>query len=242
LALPTTTTGVVDIPQMVFTNPIMTIHVNRNIDRPLMSSMAIGKYKSAYVTHLKGGYQEPIIVTIPIFDHKYDHYVRPNMVALKYLDFKKDVNLDVHVRVFNSIIKANAKTSEEYIINVFNYMLKDMTSDWCHNYMLKFHDYIFLELTHAFCKCHRKTHNDEKIYMELKNMKQEETESVEVYYEWIQKLAHGLQVPTTKKNLTIMFRTCLQSYLRIVTTRMKWSTLQQRKEVAMLCEEGMITT
>ncbi len=35
------------------------------------------------------------------------------------------------------------------------------------------------------------------MYMELKNMKQEKTKRVEVYYEWIQNLAHGLQVPTT---------------------------------------------
>jgi len=27
-------------PQMVFTNPIMTTHVNRTINQPLMSSMA----------------------------------------------------------------------------------------------------------------------------------------------------------------------------------------------------------
>jgi hypothetical protein len=33
--------------------------------------------------------------------------------------------------------------------------------------------------------------------MELNNMKHEEIKKVEVYYEWIQKLAHGLQVPTT---------------------------------------------
>ncbi len=32
--------------------------------------------------------------------------------------------------------------------------------------------------------------------MELKNMKQEKTKRVEVYYEQIQKLAHGLQIPT----------------------------------------------
>jgi hypothetical protein len=36
-----------------------------------------------------------------------------------------------------------------------------------------------------------------------------------------------------------MFRMDLKSYLKIVTTRMKWSTLQQHKEVAMLCEDGM---
>jgi hypothetical protein len=41
--------------------------------------------------------------------------------------------------------------------------------------------------------------------MELKNMKQKEIK-VEVYYEWIQKLAHGLQVPTIDIFLTIAFR------------------------------------
>jgi hypothetical protein len=49
-----------------------------------------------------------------------------------------------------------------------------------------------LKLTQTFYKRHRKTQNDEQIYMELKNMKQEEIERVEVYYEEIQKLAHGL--------------------------------------------------
>jgi hypothetical protein len=41
--------------------------------------------------------------------------------------------------------------------------------------------------------------------MELKNMKQEEIERVEVYYEWIQKLAHGLQIPTIDSFITIVF-------------------------------------
>jgi hypothetical protein len=36
-----------------------------------------------------------------------------------------------------------------------------------------------------------------------------------------------------------MFRVDLQSYLKIATARMKWSTLQEHKEMAMLCEEGM---
>jgi len=66
-------------------------------------------------------------------------------------------------------------------------------------------------------------------------------ERVEVYYEWIQKLTHGLQVPTTYNFLTIMFKASLQSYLRIATIGMKWSTLQH-KEAEMLCEEGMTIT
>jgi hypothetical protein len=44
-------------------------------------------------------------------------------------------------------------------------------------------------------------------------MEQEEIERMEVYYEWIQKLVHGLQVLTTDSFLTIMFKTSLQSYL-----------------------------
>ncbi len=56
-------------------------------------------------------------------------------------------------------------------------------------------------------------------------MKHEETERVEVYYEQIQKFAHGLQVPTIDDFLTIVFIMGLQSYFRITITRMKWSTL-----------------
>jgi hypothetical protein len=37
-------------------------------------------------------------------------------------------------------------------------------------------------------------------------MKQEETKRVEVYYERIQKLAHGLQIPTIDNFLTTLFR------------------------------------
>jgi hypothetical protein len=94
-----------------------------------MSSMATRRYKSADVVHLRGGYQEPIIVIAPIFNHRNGHYVKPNMVALKYPDFKKDVNLDAHVKLFNSTIKVNAKTFEMYIINAFSYTLRDTTLD-----------------------------------------------------------------------------------------------------------------
>jgi len=68
LALPTIINGVVGTLQMVFTNLIMTIHVNKTTDRPLMSSMAIGRYKSANVTNQRGGYQEPSIIIVPILD------------------------------------------------------------------------------------------------------------------------------------------------------------------------------
>ncbi len=91
--------------------------------------MATRGYKSENATNLRGKYQEQFVVITQILDHKHGHFVEPNMVVYKYLDFKKDVNPSVHVRVFNSIVKANAKSFEEYMINVFNYTLRDTTSN-----------------------------------------------------------------------------------------------------------------
>ncbi len=132
--LPTTTIGVVGTPQMVFFNLIMTIHMNKIAKRPSMNLMATKRYINVNAMNPKGGYQEPFIVIAQIPNHKDCHYGRPNMVALKYLDLKKNANPNVHVKVFNSTIKANVKTSKEYIINAFSYMLKDTALDWCHSY------------------------------------------------------------------------------------------------------------
>jgi hypothetical protein len=52
-------------------------------------------------------------------------------------------------------------------------------------------------------------------------MKQEETNRVEVYYEQIQKLVHGLQLPTTYSFLIIVYIVGLQSYFKIVIVLMK---------------------
>ncbi len=62
-------------------------------------------------------------------DHRDGHYVRPDNVALKYPNFKKDVDPNAHVKVFNFTIKVNAEISEEYIINVFSYTLTDTASN-----------------------------------------------------------------------------------------------------------------
>ncbi len=68
------TTRVVGIRQMSFTNLITIIHVNMTIDQPLISSMAVGRYRSTNVVHPRGGYQKPIAIIAPIFHHKDGHY------------------------------------------------------------------------------------------------------------------------------------------------------------------------
>jgi hypothetical protein len=68
---------------------------------------------------------------------------KPYQSTLKYPNYKKDANLDAHVKVFQAAIKANGETSEKYIINVFSYTLKKTTSNWCHNHMSKFLECFF---------------------------------------------------------------------------------------------------
>ncbi len=67
-------------------------------------------------------------------------------MAFKYPNFKK-YDPNVHVKMFNFAVKANIKTFEEYITNAFSYTLRDMTLDWCHNYMLQFPNCTFSKLT-----------------------------------------------------------------------------------------------
>jgi hypothetical protein len=84
--------------------------------------MAVGGYKNANVVNPEGGYQEPFVVITLILAHINSYYVKSNRLAFKYLDFKKDVNPNAHVKMFNFVIKVNAKT-------MFNYTLKDTTLD-----------------------------------------------------------------------------------------------------------------
>jgi len=129
LKLITTTTRVVGTPHMLFSNPMMITHVNIIVNQPLLSSLTDVGYKNTNIKNSKRGYRKPFVIIIGMPNHINGHSVRPNKVPLKYLDFKKNVDVDVHVKVFNFTMKANVKTFEKYIINMFNYTLKDTTSN-----------------------------------------------------------------------------------------------------------------
>jgi hypothetical protein len=141
LMLPIPITRVVGIPEMVFTNQIMTFHGNNIVNPILMNLMAVRGCRSVDDVHSKGGFREPIVVMAPISYQKDSHYVKLNSSIIKYLNFFLNVDPNVHVKVFNFIVKINVETFEKYIINAFSYTLKDMTLDWCHNYMSKFLNY-----------------------------------------------------------------------------------------------------
>ncbi len=54
-----------------------------------MNSMAIKRYRSVDAMNPRKGYQKLFVIIAPILDHRDGYYGRPNMVALKYLDFRK---------------------------------------------------------------------------------------------------------------------------------------------------------
>jgi hypothetical protein len=66
-------------------------------------------------------------------------------------------------------------------------------------------DYTFTKLQLVFCKRYIKVQNDEQVYLQLKNMKQQNSERMEDYYERLLKLANGLKHKITDNFLTIIF-------------------------------------
>jgi hypothetical protein len=119
-----------------------------------MNSKVVGRYKSTNVEDAKRGYWEPSIINLKNSNRINGHFVRPNKVVFKYLDFKKNVDPNVHVKVFNFVVNTNVESFEKYIINAYNNIFRDTTSNWCHNYMSIFPNCMFSKVTHAFCKRH----------------------------------------------------------------------------------------
>jgi hypothetical protein len=64
----------------------------------------------------------------------------------QYPTYVKDINLDAHIRFFKKVIKANAKTMEEYIINLFGFTLRDNILEWGENFVQNHLNYIINEL------------------------------------------------------------------------------------------------
>jgi hypothetical protein len=52
---------------------------------------------------------------------------KPYRSTLKYQNYKKDLDPNVHVRMFQAIVKTNGETLQKFIIYAFSYTLKEMT-------------------------------------------------------------------------------------------------------------------
>jgi hypothetical protein len=71
---------------------------------------------------------------------------KPYRRPFNFHEYVKDFGPNVHVKVFKAAIKANNGKDDAKIINVFNFTLKDIMSNWCNNYMGDYLDYTFVEL------------------------------------------------------------------------------------------------
>jgi hypothetical protein len=80
----------------------------------------------------------------------------PYRWSLNYLEYVKDSNPNVHVRVFKATIRINSETNDAKIIILFNFTLKDIMSNWCNNFMGDYPNCIFVKLKSVFCKRYKK--------------------------------------------------------------------------------------
>ncbi len=97
--------------------------------------------------------------------------------------YVKNIDLDVHIKVFEKAIKTNGEMLEANIINLFGFTLRDTISEWGENYVQDHPNCTFEELQQAFCKRFKIVKNNEEVYMQLQNIQQQIAECVEVYYE-----------------------------------------------------------
>jgi alkylhydroperoxidase/carboxymuconolactone decarboxylase family protein YurZ len=121
----------------------------------------------------------------------------------------KNIDPSTHVRFFKKVIRANEKIMEVDIINLFGFTLRYDILEWGKKFV---HDHLnctFEELEQTFCKHFQTMENDEKIYMQLKNLHQKVSKWVELYYKCSLKLVNCLQVKATNVFLIIIFRTSL---------------------------------
>jgi len=64
-------------------------------------------------------------------------------MKLQYSTYVKDIDLDIHIRVFKKAIKTNGEIVEADIINLFRSIFKDNIFEWGENYVQSHPNYAF---------------------------------------------------------------------------------------------------
>jgi hypothetical protein len=80
--------------------------------------------------------------------------------------------------------------------------------------------------------------NDEEVYMQWRNLQQQISERIEVYYGRLLKLANNLQVKATDVFLIIIFIVYFHPYFILATIGLVRNTLIKHKENAIISEES----
>ncbi len=74
--------------------------------------------------------------------------------------------------------------------------------------------------------------HDEEVYVQLKNLQQEVSEQLEIYYKCLLKLTNWLQMKATNVFFTTSFKIGLQPYFILTIVGMTKDTFIKHKEAA----------
>ncbi len=83
----------------------------------------------------------------------------------QYPTYVKDIDLDVHIRVFKKAIRANEKFVEANIINMLAFNLQNNISKWGENFVQDHFNCTFEKLEQGFYKKNWTMKNDKEVYM-----------------------------------------------------------------------------
>jgi hypothetical protein len=159
---------------------------------------------------------------------------------LSYPIYSIRIDIDAHVWVFWKAIQVNGEKQNVDIVNLVCFTLRYVISKWGENFMQSHPNCILLELETTSCKLYCTIQNSEHVYMAFRIIKQGSNIKVEVYYEWILKLANCFQHKVNDNLLTTFFWARLVPYLWITIIGMKWDTLFEHKKIMVTCEETMV--
>ncbi len=84
---------------------------------------------------------------------------------LEYPTYVKDIDPDVHIKVFKKAIKSNGEIMEVDIINLFGFTFKDNIFEWGENFVQNHPNCIFEKLEQTFCKRFKTMKNDGEVCM-----------------------------------------------------------------------------
>jgi hypothetical protein len=70
----------------------------------------------------------------------------PFFLPFNYLEYVKDYNPNVHVRVFKVASRANSEIDDAKVVHLFIFTLENIVCNWCNNYMGDYPNCIFVKL------------------------------------------------------------------------------------------------
>jgi hypothetical protein len=86
-------------------------------------------------------------------------------MKLHHPTYVKNIDLDVHIRVFKKVIKTNSEIVEINTINLFSFTLIDNILEWGEIFVEDHPNCTFKKLEEGFCKQFEIVKNGKEVYI-----------------------------------------------------------------------------